>query len=348
MAVVYKIKGWDETWENSYSRKLKRLDWVKLPVNLTGSGYLELMEREDGAAIFGTWCALAQVAAGCDPRGHFVRSSGVAHDVASLSRITRIPAELVQDALSRLIAIGWIECGDAVQIEESANTFEQGGRNIALEERRGDKRYIGTTYLSRPDEQADDVECVYSTHKEKHPRLPARPSRKHRALIRARLDEGYSVEQLQAAIHGNHVDPHCCGQNERGREYHDLGLIFRDADRVVRFQEAWEQHKANGSAQDPVRHPGLPEGALWISPGESTSVRINDREVVRTPPVGQWGGYGTKREGVFSFKGPDADSGADRVWPTDQDVREGAKSRRGGDLRGGGAVSGRAKGKARV
>lgn len=54
-------------------------------------------------------------------------------------------------------------------------------------------------------------------------------------LIRARLKEGYTVEQLEKAIDGCKASPYHMGQNTNGAIYDSIGLIFRDGDKVEQF-----------------------------------------------------------------------------------------------------------------
>jgi uncharacterized protein YdaU (DUF1376 family) len=63
----------------------------------------------------------------------------------------------------------------------------------------------------------------------------AKLSPKRSRLIRARLKEGYTVEQLSAAIDGCRASPFHMGQNETGTRYDDLALICRDAEHVEQF-----------------------------------------------------------------------------------------------------------------
>jgi hypothetical protein len=83
--------------------------WVPIRVNLAGDGYSELLSHPYGTAHFGTWIALVELGALCEPRGTLLRGNGLPHDPESLSRITRIPVEIVTDAIPRLVAIGWLE-----------------------------------------------------------------------------------------------------------------------------------------------------------------------------------------------------------------------------------------------
>ena len=86
--------------------------WVPFPNKQDGDGYTELIMHKDGAAHFGVWCAVCQVASKCDPRGTLLRDSKKPHDLTSLSRITRIPIKVIKPAIERLIKIGWLETYD--------------------------------------------------------------------------------------------------------------------------------------------------------------------------------------------------------------------------------------------
>ncbi len=105
----YRIRGWDEDFENNRTRDIKTLTWVKLPIRLDSDGYTELLEHEDGAAHWGAWCAIVKVAARCNPRGYLLRGSRCPHDAKSLGRITRIKPSIIENALPRLVLIGWLE-----------------------------------------------------------------------------------------------------------------------------------------------------------------------------------------------------------------------------------------------
>lgn len=105
----YRIRNWDRHYETSKTRPLKNLSWISLPIALDSDGYAELMEHENGASHFGTFVAILEVAAHCVPRGCLLRARAVPHDARSLSRVCRIPEPIVQEAIDRLLSIGWIE-----------------------------------------------------------------------------------------------------------------------------------------------------------------------------------------------------------------------------------------------
>ena len=107
--IIYRIRNWDDHFENNRSREVAKLAWVAMPIKQDGDGYTELLSHKDGAAHFGSWCAIVQVAAKCGVRGTLVRDGGRPHDVTSIERLTRIPAKTLECAMERLVSIGWLE-----------------------------------------------------------------------------------------------------------------------------------------------------------------------------------------------------------------------------------------------
>lgn len=96
---LYKIKNWEKTYENNRTKELKNLTWVPIPNHHDSDGYTLLVSRKDGAAFYGAWVALVQVASKCDPRGTLLRRSGIPHNSESLSRITRIPDKILEEMI---------------------------------------------------------------------------------------------------------------------------------------------------------------------------------------------------------------------------------------------------------
>ncbi len=109
IGAMWRVKDWDRLFENSRTRAYDRLGWVPMPNKHDGDGYTSLVEHDHGAAHYGAWCVLVQVASKCSPRGTLIRDNGVAHDAESLSRLTRISARIFREAIPRLIEIGWLE-----------------------------------------------------------------------------------------------------------------------------------------------------------------------------------------------------------------------------------------------
>jgi len=112
----YRIRDWDKHFENNRTRELKRLEWVPVPNKHDGDGFTELLDHENGMAHYGAWHLILQVASKCDPRGTLLRDGAggakTPHTPQSLARITRGSAVVFEQAIERLITIGWIESYD--------------------------------------------------------------------------------------------------------------------------------------------------------------------------------------------------------------------------------------------
>jgi len=116
----YRIVDWNIHFENNRTREMKSMDWVPMKNRMDGYGYVELVDHPNGAAHFGAWVAIVEIASRCPIRGTLMALTGkgeTPHTPASLARISRIPAAIFEEALPRLAAIGWIEHSEAVTQE---------------------------------------------------------------------------------------------------------------------------------------------------------------------------------------------------------------------------------------
>lgn len=103
----YRIRDWNEHFENNRSREIKRMDWVPMPNKMDGSGYAELLDHPNGAAHFGAWVAIVEIASRRPVRGELPH--GGADICRVLWRMSRIPAVVFEEAIPRLLDIQWIE-----------------------------------------------------------------------------------------------------------------------------------------------------------------------------------------------------------------------------------------------
>lgn len=126
ISVLYRIRDWDRHFENNRTRELKKLSWVPMPVKHDGDGYTELLDHPNGAAHFGAWCALVEVAGKCDERGTLLRDTAEPHTAATLSRLTRIPVAVWDEALPRLVKIAWLEQVTPIPQETAALAPQEG------------------------------------------------------------------------------------------------------------------------------------------------------------------------------------------------------------------------------
>lgn len=113
--MTYQVKDWGKRFENNRTRELKEMNWFPVTNRFDGDGYTELVEgHKNGPAHYAAFVAMCGVASRCDPRGTLLRDAARPHDSVSLARKTRLPQALFEEAIPRLIAIGWLVQKDNV------------------------------------------------------------------------------------------------------------------------------------------------------------------------------------------------------------------------------------------
>lgn len=217
---AYKIANWTKYYENNRTRELKKMAWVPMPNKFDGDGYTYLVDHENGAAYFGAWCALVEVASRCDVRGTLLRNGGLPHDAESLSRITRLPIELWDEVLPRLVSIGWIE---RYEIPQEGAGFPQEGATAphpSANERNGTERNgkngkanILSGCQGHPDDEA--AQFIHRQEQEdkkapaaeiiayfnEHCRTNYNPKTEYiHRLIKARWNDGFRLTDFKAVI----------------------------------------------------------------------------------------------------------------------------------------------------
>lgn len=248
MGTLYAVSEWDRHFENNRTRDLKRMEWVPMPTKQDGDGYTELLDHKNGAAHFGAWCAIVELAAKSKPRGALVRDGGIPHDVASLSRVTRISRVVFEEAIPRLLQIRWLTaqvvgetdtCDDpAVAPQEGAAIPQEGAASRARAQAPAtgqDRTGHGTEgngKTHKAPQQAAVAEVV-AHYQQKFPRRVVGAI--GRKLITDRLREGFTAEQLCEAIDGCLVDPFHQGENPRGKKYDQVRHVFKDESKVNDF-----------------------------------------------------------------------------------------------------------------
>ena len=139
---LYSIRNWNSIYENNRTRELKNMAWVPVPNSHDGDGYTELVSRKNGAALLGAWLVILQVASRCDPRGTLMRRGQKPHTAESLSRITRLPSEVIAEALT-VCSSGpqWLDVVDFVITPQDGAGIPQDG---AVFPQSGDEEGKGT------------------------------------------------------------------------------------------------------------------------------------------------------------------------------------------------------------
>lgn len=106
-----------------------------------------------------------------------------------------------------------------------------------------------------------DIEQVFSLWQVVHKHPHAKLDKKRQARIKARLGEGYTVDELCNAIRGAKHDTWLMGKNPDGKIYDGLQTILREAETVDRYLSVYQEHggtkKSNGSAMSFIDDKGI-------------------------------------------------------------------------------------------
>lgn len=108
----YRIKSWDETFENNRSRVIDRLTWVAIPNAFDGDGYVEIMQEEDGVTLLGVWDLLVRLASRVPKEsrdGRILRRGDKPHTARTIASVTRAPEAIIQRGLDYFMDLGWLE-----------------------------------------------------------------------------------------------------------------------------------------------------------------------------------------------------------------------------------------------
>ena len=100
----------------------------------------------------------------------------------------------------------------------------------------------------KPGPRSEEIADVFAHYQRYHPM--AKLGKKERRLIAARLNEGFSVAECCRAIDGIHRSPFHSGNNDNGRKYQSLELIFRNASKTNEFIEMTERPELELSAKN--------------------------------------------------------------------------------------------------
>jgi hypothetical protein len=157
---VYRIRKWSEIYENNRTREMKLMQWLPLPIKLSGVGYSYLMTLKNGPAVFGCFIALLELAGRCEERGVLLRGAGIPHDVATMARAVRMQPALVAETLKICTSFDclWMEYEEIGENSQQCGQTAGGVRadcgQSALQERTGQDRTGEEKTGEEPDAQA--------------------------------------------------------------------------------------------------------------------------------------------------------------------------------------------------
>lgn len=106
----YVVRDWNKNYEIAQSRKIEGpLSWVATPCKHDGLGFRRIMALPDGAAVYGAWVLIVQVAAKCNPRGVLADERGPLTP-EGLSFKTGCPEKIMQRAIEVVSSerVGWL------------------------------------------------------------------------------------------------------------------------------------------------------------------------------------------------------------------------------------------------
>jgi hypothetical protein len=106
--MALQVANWSR-FEPSDSRKCKSMQWVAVPINHNGLGYLEVMSHPDGIRMIGGWLLILQVAAQCPKRGLLVADSGRILGAHEIALKTRAQEKDIKSCIALLLENGWLE-----------------------------------------------------------------------------------------------------------------------------------------------------------------------------------------------------------------------------------------------
>lgn len=98
-------------------------------------------------------------------------------------------------------------------------------------------RTYHSTNLSINQDMSNDIDSVFATWVAILGKQNCKLTAGRSKVIKARLKEGYTVNQLCSAIKGCANSPFHMGMNDRGERYDDLTLICRNGENVEKFIE---------------------------------------------------------------------------------------------------------------
>lgn len=99
---------------------------------------------------------------------------------------------------------------------------------------------------ARPGGVSANAWSVWQHYRQHHPhaKFTTDGTKSCKSVVNRAL-RSYDIATLKQAIDGNHLDPHCNGDNDRGRTYHSFELCLRDAAHIEQYADI-AQASTNG------------------------------------------------------------------------------------------------------
>lgn len=224
--MTYRIKNWEEEYENNRTRPMKEMAWIPVKNRHDGEGFLRIMNEKDGIVIYGCWHLILQVASRCKPRGTLIGKDGTPLNAETISMRAhwRRPQD-IQRALDfcSLPQVGWIEktCDEVREdCGQTAGKLRDARIERKKERKNGKKEDIGQNPPdSDPPPVSEKVQCVIDAWNFMARQFGLKVVKKvtdnRRKAIAARLKDRYWRENYNDAIDRIPRIPWLLGNNKR-------------------------------------------------------------------------------------------------------------------------------------
>ncbi len=122
------------------------------------------------------------------------------------------------------------------QSDSNANALQPDSEGNAKQETVTNKQETLNINQEQPSAEANEPFLIFSYWKEiMEKNEGAKFTAKRLKAVKARLKEGYTLDQIKQAIYGCSVTPHNQGKNDQGKVFDCLELICRSGENIERF-----------------------------------------------------------------------------------------------------------------
>lgn len=185
--ICYQVLDWNEHFESAKSRTVRRKSWAVMPTKQDGLGYQLLVRADDGAALYGAFCALILCLSKQPVRDGWVTDNGMPPtqggrplDADDLAIKTHLPAETMRKMLKATAGdrIGWLRSVEVTPegtqriprgyCEDTTGIPQGPGVSLRGEERRGEttrggaRRGAAGTVRGVPRSLAQEILCIFA------------------------------------------------------------------------------------------------------------------------------------------------------------------------------------------
>ncbi len=138
------------------------MDWVRVPCDLTSTGYGVLMNDANGAQHLGVFLALIEIVAALPITvrdGRLINAKAIPLSFAALGIKSRIPETKIAESVAALIDCGWlITDGESLEIPGGSGNFPENPGGEGKEEGDGEAKNI----CSSGDERERDSSLTFT------------------------------------------------------------------------------------------------------------------------------------------------------------------------------------------